>query len=189
LRASMELLKDIAKEQITNGASVAFGLGYFNMAVNGVFLGDNAKWDSTKHGLSVRVTPTADLRSAVNSSTVDVRGMAEIGTVINSLTDVTSGELNSRISKGGAVNLTGSKIKIVGDNIANGISLTNQTTQEVTTIASNSIAVNDPSKVTFIVPATLASGDYKLSVTTQYSTAAQMLKEPRTFTFDYILNV
>lgn len=189
LRSSMELLKDIAKEQIANGASVAFGLGYFNLAVNGVFIGDNNRWDSIKHNLSVRVTPTADLRAAVNAAVVDVRGMAEIGTVINSVTDVTTGEMNTRLTPGGGVNLTGSKIKIAGDSAANGIILTNQTTNDTTVIALNAILTNDPSKVSFIVPATLAKGDYKLSITTQYSTAAQLLKEPRTFSFDYILNV
>lgn len=189
LRSSMELLKEIAREQIANGASVAFGLGYFSMAVNGVFIGDNDHWDSNKHSLSVRVTPTADLRGAVNAATVDVRGMAVIGTVINSVTDVASGEVNSRLTPGGGVNLIGSKIKIAGDNAANGIILTNEVTSETTVIALNAILTNDPSKVSFVVPADLAKGDYKLSIATQYSTSAQLLKEPRIFTFDYILNV
>lgn len=189
LRASMELLKEIAKEQIANGASVAFGLGYFNMTVNGVFIGDNDKWDSTKHSLSVRVTPTADLRGAVNASTVDVRGMAEIGTVINSVTDVSSGEVNTRLTPGGGINLLGSKIKIAGENTANGIILTNQTNAEVTVIALNTILINDPSKVSFIVPVSLAKGDYKLSIATQYSSSGVQLIEPRVFTFDYILTV
>jgi hypothetical protein len=189
LRSSMELLKEIAREQIANGASVAFGLGYFSLAVNGVFIGDNDHWDSSKHNLSVRVTPTSDLRGAVNAATVDVRSMAAIGTVINSVTDVTTGEVNTRLTPGGGVNLIGSKIKIAGDNAANGIILTNQETSETTIIALNTILTNDPSKVSFVVPATLVKGDYKLSIATQYSTAAQQLKEPRIFTFDYILNV
>ncbi|MEI8272175.1 MAG: DUF4469 domain-containing protein [Paludibacter sp.] len=189
LRSSMELLKEIAREQIANGASVAFGLGYFNMAVNGVFVGDNDHWDSSKHSLSVRVTPTADLRASVNAATVDVRGMAEAGTVINSVTDVTTGEVNTRLTPGGGVNLVGSKIRITGDNVANGIILTNQATSETTVIALNSILTNDPSKVSFVVPATLPKGDYKLSIATQFSNSIQNLKEPRIFMFDYVLNV
>jgi hypothetical protein len=189
LRSSIQILKEIAKQQVSNGASVSFGLGYYSLAVNGVFLGDDAKWDNSKHGLTIRVTPTADLRAAVNSATVDVRGMAEIGTVINSVTDVASGEVNTRLTPGGAVNLSGSKIKIAGDNPANGISITNQTTNEITAIAVNAIAINDPSKITFVVPASLVKGDYKLSISTQYSNSGVGLKEPRTYTFDYILNV
>jgi len=189
MRASMDILKEIAKEEIANGSSVSFGLGYFGMGVNGVFIGDNAKWDAAKHSLSIRVTPTADLRNAAKNATVDVRGMAEIGTVINSVTDVTSGEVNSRLTPGGGVNLTGSKIKIIGDNASIGISLINQATNEASIIPTTSILVNDPSKITFIVPATIAEGDYKLSIATQYTPTGVLLKEPRTFLFDYVLNV
>jgi len=189
MRATMDILKEIAREQIANGASVSFGLGYFGLGVNGVFIGDNAKWDASIHSLSIRVTPTADLRNAAKAAVVDVRGMAEIGTVINSVTDVSSGELNNRLTVGGGVNITGSKIKIAGDNAANGISLINQATSDATLIAANAILTNDPSKISFIVPAGLVSGDYKLSIATQYSSTKTLLKEPRVFVFDYVLNV
>ncbi len=189
LKASINILQEIASEQIANGASVSFGLGYFNLGVNGVFIGDNAKWDPAIHSLSVRVTPTAGLRTAVKASIVDVRGMAASGLVVNTVTDVTSGEVNSRLTPGGGVNLTGNKIKIDGDNASVGISLTNEATKEATLIAKTAVLVNDPSKITFVVPAGLASGDYKLTITTQYSSTSHLLKEPRSYTFDYVLNV
>lgn len=189
LKASIEILREIAIEEIANGASVKFGLGYFNLGVSGVFYGDNARWDSSQHSLWVKSTPTADLREAVHASTVDVRGMAAVGIAINTLTDVSSGEMNGRITPGGGVNLTGSKIKLDGDDSNVGISLINQATNEVITIAKNAILVNDPSKITFIVPQTLATGDYKLSLCTQYSPSVKVLKEARTYVFDYVLSV
>lgn len=189
LKASMEILKEIAIEQIANGASVNFGLGYFNLTVNGVFIGDNAKWDSLQHSLVLNATPTAELRNAVKATTVDVRGLAVAGPVVNSLTDVSSGEVNSRLTPGGGINLTGSKIRIEGDASGVGISLVNQATQEIVPIPQTSILVNDPSKITFLVPASLATGDYKLSLCTQFSTSAKTLKEARSYSFDYLLNV
>jgi len=190
LKASMEILKEIAIEQIANGASVNFGLGYFNLTVNGVFIGDHAKWDSSQHSLLVNSTPTAGLRDAVKATTVDVRGMAVSGPVINKLTDVGSGEENTRLTPGGGVNLTGSKIKVEGDAPGVGISLINQATEEVIPIPQTSILVNEPSKITLLVPATLAPGDYKLSLCTQYSPSAKTpLKEARTYLFEYVLNV
>ena len=189
LKASLEILKEIAKEQIANGASVSFGLGYFGLEVKGVFIGDNPRWDSKQHNLSVRVTPAADLRQTIRNVSVDVRGMANVGVIVNSLTDVVSGEVNTRLTPGGGVNLTGNKIKIAGDNPANGISLINQATEAVTTIPATAILINDPSKITFIVPLDLPVGDYKLRITTQFTTGAQMLKEPRAHLFDYVLVV
>ena len=190
LKSSIEILKEIAIEQIVNGASVNFGLGYFNLTVNGVFIGDNAKWDASQHSLAVNATPTAELRNAVKATAVDVRGMAVAGPVINKLTDVSSGEENSRLTPGGGVNLIGSKIKIEGDAPGVGLSLINQETEEVISIPQTSILVNDPSKITFLVPAGLAAGDYKLSLCTQYSPSVKTpLKEARTYLFDYVLNV
>ncbi|MDP4271688.1 MAG: DNA-binding domain-containing protein [Bacteroidota bacterium] len=189
IKASLNLASEIALEKIANGASVSLGLGYFGLSVNGVFIGDNAKWDANQHNLSVRITPTAKLRDAVKSSSVDIRGLAAGGLTINSLTDVSSGEVNSRITPGGGVNLTGTRIKIDGENPANGITLTNQQSNEVVAIPKTSLLVNDPSKITFIVPSGLVEGDYKLTITTQFSSATTSTKEPRTYTFEFVLNV
>lgn len=189
LKASLEILKSIAKEQLANGASVSFGLGYFSLEVKGAFIGDSAKWDSRQHSLAVRITPTADLRETIRGVAVDVRGMASVGAVVSSLTDVASGEVNARITPGGGVNVVGSKIKVAGDNPANGVALVNQSTGAVTEVPATAILVNEPSKITFIAPADLPAGDYKLRITTQFSTSATTLKEPRTCLFDYVLGV
>jgi len=189
LQASMNILGDIAIEQIANGASVSFGLGYFNLGVNGVFIGNDARWDNAIHSLSVRVTPSAKLRNSVQACKVDVRGMAVSGAVINVVTDVTSGEVNSRLTPGGGVKLTGTKIKISGDHTLVGIRLTNQATAEVIAIPETALLLNEPKKIIFITPTTLLSGDYRLSITTQYSSPSHALKEPRTYDFEYMLNV
>ena len=189
LRSSFELLCDVAEEQLANGASIDFVLAHLSLGVDGVFIGDNAKWDSAIHRLKVTATPTARLREFAKNVTAIVRGMASTGVFVNTVTDVVSGELNTRITPGGAINLTGSKMKIVGDNPACGISLTNDTDGTVTFIAATAIAVNEPSKITFVAPATLPVGDYKLSITTQYSNSSTLLKEPRTYVFDYVLAV
>jgi len=187
LKASLEILKNIAKEQLANGASVCFGLGYFGLDVKGVFIGDNAKWDSKQHSLAVRVAPTAELRQTIRGVSVDVRGMASVGIAVNSLTDVATGEVNTRLTPSGGANLVGSKIKIAGDSPTNGITLINQATNAETAVPHTSLLVNEPSKITFIIPADLPSGDYKLRLTTQYARGAYLLSEPRTCLFEYVL--
>ena len=187
IRSSFILVKDLAIERLLAGASVNFGLAHFNLSVNGVFIGDNAQWDSAKHSLSVSALPTAELREAVRAVKVNVRGMATSGTIINSVIDVASGEENTRLTPGGAVNLTGSKIKVAGDNPACCIALTNEDNGTQTTIPANAIAINNPSKITFVLPALLPSGNYKLSIVTQFSNTSTLLKEPRTYVFDYVL--
>lgn len=189
LKSTMELLKGIAREHIANGASVAFGLGYFSVGVNGVFYGDNAGWNANEHSLAVKVTPTMELRNAVRASSVNLRGDAKVGTAISKVIDVVSGETNSTLTPGGAVNIIGSKIRIAGDNPLNGISLINQTNQEVYPIPVSAVAINDPSKITFVVPADLPAGDYMLRIATQFSSTNILLNEPRIYNFDSILAV
>jgi hypothetical protein len=187
LRASLDILKELAAEQLANGASVYFGLGYFNLLVNGVFIGDHAKWDPAQHSLRVKATPSIEVRDVVKRIHVDVRGMAQSGIVINSLIDMMSGAENSYLTPGGGVNLTGARIRIAGDSPDNGIKLTDQY-GIVTVIPAPSILVNEPSKVSFILPYDLNPGDYKLSITTQYSHSSALLKEPRTYVFEYVLS-
>ena len=189
IRSSFVLLKDIAIERLLAGATVNFGIGHFNLSIEGVFIGDSAQWDSTKHRVTITISPTAELREAIRKIKVNVRGIAASGLAINTVTDVASGEVNARLTPGGAVNLTGSKIKIAGDNPACGISLINEDDGTVTAIPTNAIALNNPSKITFVAPAALPTGNYKLSIVTQFSNSAVLLKEPRIYVFDYTLTV
>ncbi|MDR1864600.1 MAG: DUF4469 domain-containing protein [Bacteroidales bacterium] len=187
LRASYDILKAVAMEEVTNGASVEFGLGHHTLTANGTFIGDHAKWDGEKNSLSLRTAPLAEVYQLLKNVKVTVRGMAATGIVINTLTDVSTGEVNARLTPGGGVNIVGSKIRIAGDAPGNGVLLINQHTGETVEVPKNAFLTNDPSKISFIVPAHLPVGDYKLSLTTQFSTNANLLKEPRTYLFEYVL--
>lgn len=189
LKASIDILKQAAIEQVCNGASVAFGLGFFGLRVKGVFTGDNARWDSSKHSLSARVIPTAELREAIGATDVEVRGMAASGTVINSVTDMASGEENRKLTPGSGVNLSGTRIRIEGDDPSVGLKLVDMETGEETAVPSGSILVNNPSNVMFIVPSGLPEGDYRLVLTTQSTGYKKLLKEPRSHEFEYPLTV
>jgi hypothetical protein len=187
MRAVYDTLRDLAIEQVCEAKTVEFGLGHNRLGCNGVFIGDRPTWDGREHSLSLLATAAADVREAIKNIVPEVLGMAQSGMFINLLTDVTSGEVNARITPGGGVNMSGVKIKVIGDAPEVGIHLTEINTGTVTAIPATSILVNDPSKVTFIVPANLPTGDYKLSVTTQYLPNSVMLKEARTYVFDYVL--
>jgi hypothetical protein len=189
LRASLDILKEIAIREIANGASVQFGLGFFGLDVRGIFIGDHAQWNPDVNSLHVKTAASSELRTAIKNVHVKVLGMASSGAVINTLMDKSSGEENTRLTPGGGVNLTGSKIRIAGESADNGIRIIEQNTGAEHLVKMESVLINDPKKVTFIVPAGLPAGDYKLSLTTQYSNGKTMLKEPRTCLFNYVLAV
>jgi hypothetical protein len=188
LRASFDLLKAIAIHELANGCLVEFGLGYFSLTVKGVFIGNHAPWNPAANKLRVRIDPGKKLRKAIDDAHVEVRGMANSGAIVNSLTDLVSGEINTRLTPGGGATLSGSKIRIAGKNPGNGIRLIDQGTREVYAIPKESLILNDPKTVSFIIPA-LPPGHYKLELTTQFTTARTMLKEPRTYLLDCVLEV
>jgi hypothetical protein len=187
MRAVYDLLRGLAVEEVCSLKHVEFGLGHNRLGCEGIFIGDHPTWDSKVNNLYLISTAAADVREIIsNDIEVEVLGMAASGTYINLLTDVTSGKINTCITPGGGVNLSGVKIRIVGDAEGVGLHLTEINTGTVTDIPATSVLINDPSKLTFIVPTNLPAGDYKLSLTTQFSHNS-MLKEPRTYVFDYVL--
>jgi hypothetical protein len=186
--AVYNILKEVAIEEVCGAKHVEFGLVYNQLGVNGVFIGDHPSWNPEKDKLSLHAVATAEAREAIKTIEVEVLGMASSGMYINSLVDVTSGETNTRLTPGGGVNLSGVKIRVAGDTAKGvGIHLTEISSSAVTEIPMSAILINDPSKVTFIVPSDLAAGDYRLSITTQFTTGTTLLNDPRTYTFDYVL--
>jgi hypothetical protein len=85
------------------------------------------------------------------------------------------------------LHIAGSKIKIAGDNGANGVYFVNQTTQAFTKVDPLDIVTNNPSELIIVIPA-LVAGTYKVEVTTQY-TPSKLLNEPHTSVFDTVLTV
>ena len=188
-RAVLDLLKDVAADQLVNGAAVTFGLSHYNIAVNGIFNGEDTNWDKTKHELSLRITPIEPLRKRLKNTEVQVRGMAVTGTIVNRVYDMFSDTENSRITPGGSVIVSGTRLKIAGVDAENGIRLIHIESNQITRIPLSVVPVNTPSKLGFIVPATLTAGEYKLSVTTQFSPSGVLLKRHRTYYFEYPLRV
>jgi hypothetical protein len=44
MKASYEILKEIALEEVRNAKQVEFGLSHYGLGANGVFIGDHAAW-------------------------------------------------------------------------------------------------------------------------------------------------
>ena len=84
--------------------------------------------------------------------------------------------------------ISGSRIKIDGENTENGVYFINQETYERVKVRSK-IPVNKPSELMVVIPA-LAAGAYKLEIATQFSgTSKKPLKKPRSTLFDKVLNI
>ena len=109
---------------------------------------------------------------------------------IISVTDVSTGTQNGKLTPGGGLVGTGNRIKIAGEEgKAVGFFFVNAKDETETAVPMTSLIRNDPSAFSLIIPA-LADGSYYLEVATQYGGNNKFfLKEIRRNRFPYPLSV
>ena len=173
-------------EAIAEGKSVVDGVGQYIVTVRGSFLGENAQFDATKHSLGVSYTPGQLLRDQLKAVKVICNGLAQTGPVINSITDSVTKSISQVMTSGGTAVISGSNIKILGDDPSVGIYLTKDEEGAVP-LKVSVIVHNAPSQLTIMLPAIEAGKLYALSITTQYSGSNKALKTPRSYRFPILL--
>ena len=123
----------------------------------------------------------AEMREAIRSTTINVIGEKGSTFYLSTSLDAATGATDFSATPGANLTLTGKNIKVAGDDPSVGIALIASDDTE-TKIPAGAIGVNQPSKLVFVIPATLAAGDYTLRLTTQFSGSSASLKEPRILT-------
>ena len=141
---------------------------------------ENNVFDPARNSIRVAMTQGKELREAIEATTVNIVGEKGSAMYVAGGIDTATSLSGFTATAGRNFTLTGQRIKLAGDDPSVGITLTDAE-GEVTRITDDMIALNQPSKLIFLIPAGLADGEYKLTVTTQYS-SGQLLKTPRSVT-------
>jgi hypothetical protein len=174
--------------QLCNGFSINTGWFTASVHIRGVFDSPNETFNPEKHTILFEFHQGATLRKELENVTVEILGIAETGIMIAQVMDVKTGSVNDLLTPNHNLKINGDKLKIVGDNPANGVYFIDENGNR-TQVDASDIIINNPSEVMIMIPA-LPSGTYQLEVTTQFSTGgSQTLKEPRSAVFDRILTV
>lgn len=172
----LELEKRVMKRLLMSGMNVNNGFFHASVSFRGIIEG--SQWNKEKNSITVNFNMGADLREAIRKTKVSIIGEKGSAMYIGGVADVSTRAEDASATAGRAFTLTGSRIKVDGTDESTGITLTNST-GVVTKITEDLFVVNDPSKVTFIIPGDLADGTYTLTLTTQFSSATALLKTPR----------
>jgi hypothetical protein len=173
--------------QLCDGFSINTGWYTAGPQVRGVANSPNEQYSKEKHTLLFEFHQGSLLRKELENVDVEIIGVADTEAAITQVIDVKTGSVNDLLTPNRNLKIAGHKIKIAGDNAANGIYFVNQTTAERTKVDSSDIVTNNPSELIVVIPE-LTQGTYLLEVTTQYAVGS-VLKEPRTATFDKSLSV
>ena len=172
-----ELEKRVIKRLLMAGYNVNTGLYYASVGMRGIVSG--GQWNPEKNSIVVNFNVGADLREAIKNTTINIIGRKEAAISVSGVQDAATRAEDASATPGRAFTLTGRNIKLLGDDPSVGLVLIDADGTE-TTIAQDLWVINDPSRVTFIIPADLEPGTYTLRLTTQYSGHSKsLLKSPR----------
>lgn len=179
-------LKEMAY-QMCDGYAVNTGYFTATAVVKGVFDSKTEKFDPKKHSVLFQFNQGELMRNEIPNIEVEVMGLAEVGSFIGQVTDIKTGTVNEMLTPGRNLRISGSKLKLAGENPAVGIYFINQATSESTKVEASDIVTNSPSELLIVIPQ-LSSGNYRVEVRTQFAVGS-ILKEPRTAVLDKILTV
>lgn len=173
-------------ELISQGKSLADGVGQYLLNIIGSFDGEAPTFDPEKNKFGVTFTPGKSLLNALKNLIPHFR-IAKTGPVINSITDSTSQSVSQQITPNAPAIIAGAGLLLKGSDPSVGVYFTPDG-EGKTPVRVNLIVSNTTSQIIIQVPQ-LADGQYWLSVTTQAGAGYTLVKEPRTYKFPILLTV
>ena len=181
LRHVLDLENRVIQKLLLTGMRVNNGLFEAVPQCKGVVHG--TAWDPAINSVYINFTQGKEIRDTIRATAINVIGEKGSAFFLSSSLDAATGATDFTATAGANFTLTGKNIKITGSDPEIGITLTGPgETATVTKITAGAIGVNQPSKLVFVIPATLAEGDYTLTLTTRYSGSSAGLKTPRGLT-------
>jgi len=148
---------------IKDGHNVVTPLFNVSISIRGTFVDASDAFDSSRHTMKVRILPGRRLKEVMSKVKVEkVQGMKPLP-VLQSFRDVTSKTESDILTPGGIGHIVGSALKFDAADANQGVFFTalNGAITKVETVADAT-----PSKIIFVIPATLTAGEYSLSVRT-----------------------
>ena len=172
--------------QLLDGFSVQLG-GFFSLhsRISGTFHGANDHIGA--ENLHIAFRTLRRLKELLLKVKIENEGLAGDGAYIDEIIDVHSESLNSVLTPGNMVHITGNKIKVEGEGPEAGVWFVAQADGARVKITEH-LAVNRPAELVGTIPA-LTPGAYKLEVVTNYTHGGTTLKEARVIKAEPVLTV
>ena len=179
--ATLQVYGEVVSAIIKDGSAVNTPLMNTSMSISGVFDGANDSFDKKRHTVNLNITAGTLLRDAVTKVKCEKTEGTSTDPYITEVTDIVTGTVNTTLTKGGVVQLVGSRLKFDAKDTAQGIFFVPETGEAVRAAV---IAENKPARLMAIIPADLAAGTYYVEVRTKIIGSSQKSKTLKTGRFD-----
>ena len=171
--ATLQVYGEVVSAIIKDGSAVNTPLMNTSMSISGVFNGANDSFDKKRHTVNLNITAGTLLRDAVTKVKCEKTEGVSTDPYITEVTDIVTGTVNTTLTKGGVVQLVGSRLKFDAKDEAQGIFFVPETGEAVRAAV---IAENKPARLMAIIPADLAAGTYYIEVRSKHSGGGKPLK-------------
>ena len=171
--ATLQVYGEVVSAIIKDGSAVNTPLMNTALSISGVFDGANDSFDKKRHTVNLNLTAGTLLRDAVTKVKCEKTEAASTDPYITEVADIVSGKVNEVLTKGGVVQLLGSRLKFDAKDAAQGIFFVPETGNPVRAAV---IAENKPARLMAIIPADLAAGTYYIEVRSKHSGGGKPLK-------------
>ena len=184
--ATLQVYGEVVSAIIKDGSAVNTPLMNTSMSISGVFDGANDSFDKKRHTVNLNITAGTLLRDAVTKVKCEKTEGVSTDPYITEVTDIVTGTVNTTLTKGGVVQLVGSRLKFDVKDTAQGIFFVPETGEAVRAAV---IAENKPARLMAIIPADLAAGTYYIEVRTKILEGNKSGKTLKTGRFNKALTV
>ena len=184
--ATLQVYGEVVSAIIKDGSAVNTPLMNTSMSISGVFDGANDSFDKKRHTVNLNITAGTLLRDAVTKVKCEKTEGVSTDPYITEVTDIVTGTVNTTLSKGGVVQLVGSRLKCDAKDAVQGIFFVPETGEAVRAAV---IAENKPARLMAIIPAGLKAGTYYIEVRTKILEGNKSGKTLKTGRFNKALTV
>ena len=185
-KAALQVYGEVVSALIKDGAAVNTPLMNTSLSISGVFNGATDTFDKKRHSVNLNLTAGPLLKDAAAKIKCEKTEAADTNPYITEVTDIVTGTVNTTLTKGGVVQLVGSRLKFDAKDAAQGIFFVPETGEAVRAAV---IAENKPARLMAIIPAGLKAGTYYIEVRTKILEGNKSGKTLKTGRFNKALTV
>ena len=171
--AVLQIYGEVCASLIADGSALNTPLMNTSLSISGVFNGANDAFDKKRHTVNLNISAGTALKVALGKIKCEKTGTTSTDPYINEVKDVVSGKVNEVLTKGGVVQITGSRLKFDAKDSSQGIFFVPETGNPVRATV---IAENKPARLMAIIPADLQAGTYYIEVRSKHSGGGKPLK-------------
>ena len=184
--AVLQIYGEVCASIIADGSALNTPLMNTALSISGVFNGANDAFDKKRHTVNLNITAGTALKAALGKIKCEKTGTASTDPYISEVKDIVSDTVNTLLTKGAVVQITGSRLKFDQKDSSQGIFFVPETGAPVRAAV---IAENKPARLMAIIPADLEAGTYYIEVRTKMDTKGKALKTLKTGKFNKPLTV